>query len=66
MWPVWSAWRAGRPQGFEQADEQLGARDEARGEKVFLTGLRPGTDHTETIEGRHSQRPDPLAVIALG
>ena len=66
MWPVSTAQYAGRPQSFEEADERLGARHEARDQQVFLEGVRPGTHHTETIERRHSQRPDPLEVIAPG
>jgi hypothetical protein len=64
VWPVSPAWRAGRPQRPEEADEQLGARHEARGEKVFLTGVRPGTYHTETIKGRHTQRPGEVPIAA--
>ena len=66
VWPVWLAWRAGRPQRPEEADEQLGARHEARGtnQQVFLKSVRPGTDHTETIEGRHSQRPGDAPIAA--
>ncbi len=64
QWLVCSAWRARRPKGFDEADEQLGARHETRDEQVFLKGVRPGTDLTETIEGRHSQRPGEVSIAA--